>query len=136
MGQATLSIQGTIQKSFGGAVDDGKYSLTFKLYTVESGGTAVWSETQNGIEVIGGVYSALLGAATPITASFNTAYYLGISVDGGQELTPRTRLTSAPLRLVAHRTEQYLPLQRDGGRRDGFAEYRQSTAREQFQQSC
>ncbi|MFM8450532.1 MAG: hypothetical protein ACKOAY_10555, partial [Haliscomenobacter sp.] len=44
--QATLSIQGTIQKSFGGAVDDGKYSLTFKLYTEESGGTPVWSETQ------------------------------------------------------------------------------------------
>jgi len=99
MGQATLSIQGTIQKSFGGAVDDGKYSLTFKLYAVESGGTAVWSETQDGIEVIGGVYSALLGAANPLTAGFNTVYYLGISVDGGQELTPRTRLTSAPYAL-------------------------------------
>ena len=99
MGQATLSVQGTIQKSFGGAVDDGKYSLTFKLYTAESGGTAVWSETQDGIEVIGGVYSALLGSANPLTAGFNTVYYLGISVDGGQELTPRTRLTSAPYAL-------------------------------------
>ena len=98
-GQATLSIQGTIQKSFGGAVDDGKYSLTFRLYTGESGGTPVWSETQGDIEVIGGVYSALLGAANPLTAGFNTVYYLGISVDGGQELTPRTRLTSAPYAL-------------------------------------
>ena len=98
-GQATLSIQGTIQKSFGGAVDDGKYSLTFRLYTTESGGTPVWSETQGDIEVIGGVYSALLGAANPLTAGFNTVYYLGISVDGGQELTPRTRLTSAPYAL-------------------------------------
>jgi hypothetical protein len=97
--QATLSIQGTIQKSFGGAVDDGKYSLTFRLYTGESGGTPVWSETQGDIEVIGGVYSALLGAANPLTAGFNTVYYLGISVDGGQELTPRTRLTSAPYAL-------------------------------------
>jgi len=97
--QATLSIQGTIQKSFGGAVDDGKYSLTFKLYTEESGGTPVWSETQDGVEVIGGVYSALLGAANPLNAGFNTVYYLGIAVDGGQELTPRTRLTSAPYAL-------------------------------------
>ena len=99
LAQATLSIQGTIQKSFGGAVDDGKYSLTFRLYTAESGGSPVWFETQSEIEVIGGVYSALLGAAKPLDAAFNTVYYLGISVDGGQELTPRTRLTSAPYAL-------------------------------------
>ena len=97
--QATLSVQGTIQRSFGGAVDDGKYSLTFKLYTQESGGTPVWSETQDDIEVIGGVYSALLGEANPLTAGFNEVYYLGIAVDGGAELIPRTRLTSAPYAL-------------------------------------
>ncbi len=97
--QATLSIQGTIQRSFGGAVDDGKYSLTFKLYTAETGGSPVWSETQDDIEVIGGVYSALLGEANPLTAGFNQVYYLGIAVDGGSELIPRTRLTSAPYAL-------------------------------------
>ena len=42
--QATLSVQGTLQKSFGGAIDDGQYSMTFKLYTTASGGTAVWSD--------------------------------------------------------------------------------------------
>ena len=97
--QATLSVQGTIQRSFGGAVDDGKYALTFKLYTAETGGTPVWSETQDNIEVIGGVYSALLGEANPLTAGFNEVYYLGIAVDGGAELIPRTRLTSAPYAL-------------------------------------
>ena len=97
--QATLSVQGTIQRSFGGAVDDGKYSLTFKLYTTESGGSPVWTETQDDVEVIGGVYSALLGEANPLTAGFNEVYYLGIAVDGGAELIPRTRLTSAPYAL-------------------------------------
>jgi hypothetical protein len=97
--QATLSVQGTIQRSFGGAVDDGKYALTFKLYTAETGGTPVWSETQDNIEVIGGVYSALLGEANPLTAGFDQVYYLGIAVDGGAELIPRTRLTSAPYAL-------------------------------------
>ncbi|MFM8486711.1 MAG: hypothetical protein ACKOCH_10265, partial [Bacteroidota bacterium] len=91
--QATLSVQGTIQRSFGGAVDDGKYALTFKLYTAATGGTPVWSETQDNIEVIGGVYSALLGEANPLTAGFDQVYYLGIAVDGGAELIPRTRLT-------------------------------------------
>ncbi|MFM8371074.1 MAG: tail fiber domain-containing protein, partial [Bacteroidota bacterium] len=97
--QATLSVQGTIQRSFGGAVDDGKYALTFKLYTAATGGTPVWSETQDNIEVIGGVYSALLGEANPLTAGFDQVYYLGIAVDGGAELIPRTRLTSAPYAL-------------------------------------
>ena len=97
--QATLSVQGTIQKSFGGAVDDGDYSLTFRLYTAESGGTLVWEETQDGVEVIGGVYSVLLGEANPLNAGFNTVYYLGIAVDGGAELIPRTKLTSAPYAL-------------------------------------
>ncbi len=97
--QATLSMQGTIRNSTGSAVPDGTYSLTFKLYTVESGGTAVWSETQNDIRVAGGVYSALLGAATPLNAAFNVPYYVGVAVDGGAELIPRFRLTSAPYAL-------------------------------------
>ena len=98
-GQATLSMQGTIRNSTGSAVPDGTYSLTFKLYTVESGGTAVWTETQNEVRVVGGVYSALLGSTTPLNAAFNVPYYVGVAVDGGAELIPRFRLTSAPYAL-------------------------------------
>ncbi|MFZ4560029.1 MAG: hypothetical protein ACOYOD_07495, partial [Saprospiraceae bacterium] len=76
-GQATLSMQGTIRNSTGSAVPDGTYSLTFKLYTVESGGTAVWTETQNEVRVVGGVYSALLGSTEPLNAAFNVPYYVG-----------------------------------------------------------
>ena len=98
-GQATLSMQGTIRNSTGSAVPDGTYSLTFKLYTVESGGTAVWTETQNEVRVVGGVYSALLGSTTPLNAAFDVPYYVGVAVDGGAELIPRFRLTSAPYAL-------------------------------------
>lgn len=97
--QATLSVQGTIQKSFGAAVDEGEYSLTFRLYTTDAGGTPVWSETQDGVQIIGGVYSVVLGTIEPLTAAFDQAYYLGISVDGGQELLPRARLTASPYAL-------------------------------------
>lgn len=97
--QATLSMQGTIRNSTGSAVSDGTYSLTFKLYTVESGGTAVWTETQDNIKVVGGVYSALLGSTEPLNAAFNVPYFVGIAVDGGSELIPRFRLTSAPYAL-------------------------------------
>ncbi len=97
--QATLSVQGTIQKSFGAAVDDGDYSLTFKLYTAATGGTEVWSETQGAVDITGGVYSVVLGSVNPLTAAFNQTYYLGIAVDGGTELTPRAQLTSSPYAL-------------------------------------
>jgi len=98
--QATLSMQGTIRNSTGSAVSDGIYSLTFRLYTVESGGAPVWTETQDNIKVTGGVYSALLGATNPLNAAFNVPYFVGISVDGGSELLPRFRLTSAPYALA------------------------------------
>ena len=99
LAQATLSVQGTVQKSTGNAVDDGDYSLTFKLYTTETGGTAVWSETQDPVNIIGGVYSVTLGTVTPLTAAFDQTYYLGIAVGTGTELIPRARLTSSPYAL-------------------------------------
>ncbi len=98
-GQAAISMQGTIRNSSGAAVSDGTYSLTFKLYTSESGGSPVWTETQDNIKVVGGVYSAILGEVNPLNAAFNVPYYVGMSVDGGAELIPRFRLTSAPYAL-------------------------------------
>lgn len=95
----TLSIQGTVQNSNGAAVDDGSYSLTFKLYTVASGGSAIWTETQSGIPIKSGVYSAELGSVTALNVAFDAAYYLGVSVNGGQEMAPRAKLTSAPYAL-------------------------------------
>jgi len=97
--QANLSVQGTIQESTGAAVENGDYSLTFKLYTTETGGTPVWSETQSQVNIVGGVYSVVLGTVTPLTAAFDQTYYLGLTVGTGAELTPRTRLTSSPYAL-------------------------------------
>ncbi len=100
--QATLSVQGTIvQNSFTGgaaAIDDGQYDITFRLYTTDAGGTAIWSETQT-ISIVGGVYSALLGAVNPLNVPFDQAYFLGLTLPGGPEHTPRTQLTAAPYAL-------------------------------------
>ena len=97
--QANLSIQGSIQNSSGFALADGKYSLTFRLYETETGGTPVWSETQPTLNVLGGLYSATLGQISPLTASFDKPYYLGVSVNNSPELLPRARLSSSPYAL-------------------------------------
>jgi len=97
--QTNLSVQGTIQNFNGSAVDNGEYDVIFKLYTTDAGGTALWSETQS-VTVTGGVYSVLLGAVNSLMVPFDQTYYLGITLPGGPELTPRSRLTSAPYSLA------------------------------------
>lgn len=108
--QPSLSVQGVLTKSDGTAVDDGEYSLTFKLWTAPTGGTAVHTETISNVETIGGVYSVVLGVnGTNITASFNQTYYVGVSVGSGSELTPRPRLTHAPYAMALLGTTNSFP---------------------------
>lgn len=95
----TLSVQGILKKANGVAVDDGTYSMTFRLYTEESGGTAIWSENQSNIDVSSGIYSATLGTIEPLNAAFTQLYYLGVSI-GATEMKPRVLLTSAPYALA------------------------------------
>lgn len=95
-GQATLNIQGIVRKSTGANIDDGTYSMTFRLYTTSSAGTNIWSETHGNMDVTSGVYGAVLGLINPFTIPFDQPYFLGISVDGGTEVSPRLRLTASP----------------------------------------
>lgn len=99
-GQASLNIQGIIRKATGTILDDGTYSMTFRIYTVSSGGSPLWSETQNNVDVASGVYGTLLGTVTPLEIPFDRPYFLGVSVDGGAEISPRIRLTAAPYSLA------------------------------------
>lgn len=96
--QASLSIQGILKKSNGVAVEDGTYNITFKLYAAPVGGSALWTETQSGVEVSSGIYSTILGNTTTLNVPFNQVYYLGVTI-GSSELTPRIQLTSAPYAL-------------------------------------
>ena len=105
-----LSIQGTLKNGDGTAVADGRYNMTFRLYTASSGGTAVWTETQASVPVRAGVYSAQLGSVTPINITFTENLFLGTTVGSGAELTPRTRLTSSPYALYAFKLGNDMPV--------------------------
>jgi hypothetical protein len=96
----TLSVQGNLKKNNGQTVDDGTYSLTFKLYTASAGGTAIWTETQQDVSLVGGVYSVALGTVTPLTPNFDAPYWLGVSIGSGAEMQPRMALTPAPYALA------------------------------------
>jgi hypothetical protein len=106
----TISFQGKVVNANGTNVTDGSYSFLFKLYTVASSGTAVWTETQSSVTVTSGVFQVNLGSVcpfftantcnnnTPIDFNANPALYLGITFNGDAagEMTPRVQLQSVP----------------------------------------
>lgn len=47
-------------------VADGAYDFAFALYDAPEGGTALWSETQTGVPVQGGAFTAALGSVSPL----------------------------------------------------------------------
>jgi hypothetical protein len=96
---ATMSYQGLLKDSSGLIIPDGTYSLTFRLYGQASGGAPLWNETQS-LPVRDGVFSAVLGAVTPLTLAFDATYWISLQVSGNPEL-PRVVLSSAPYALRA-----------------------------------
>jgi hypothetical protein len=110
-----LSYQGKLTDTLGQPVADTTYSVAFGLYTVPSGGSPLWSETQN-VMTRGGLFSVLLGSVTPIGSVPNAgAAYLGMTVAGGSELTPRLRLVSAAYAYKADTANYALAAAGGGG---------------------
>jgi hypothetical protein len=91
----TMSYQGILKDAAGDPVPDGDYAIAFALYDGPTGGSALWTETQL-LTVEDGVLNAVLGSVTPLELPFSLPYWLGMSVEGDPELTPRVELTSAP----------------------------------------
>ncbi|MEM6336282.1 MAG: hypothetical protein AAF752_06925, partial [Bacteroidota bacterium] len=91
----TLSYQGRLTDNTGLNVADGSYTMMFKLYEAANAGTDVWTEAQV-VTVAGGVFDVQLGSVNPLSVPFNKPYWLGVSVDGGTELTPRIAMNAAP----------------------------------------
>jgi len=96
----TLSYQGKITLADGTSVDDGTYTLTFRLYDVSSGGTALWTETQS-VEINDGVFDVILGSENTLNLPFDRQYWLGVTVGDESEMSPRTQLTSSGYSFIA-----------------------------------
>lgn len=102
-----LAYQGRLLDPATGAPrPNGMYHMIFSLYDVDSGGTALWSETKN-ISITNGLFSALLGDTTPFDlAHFDgRALWLGVTVGADPEAAPRQVLAYAPYALHAKNAE-------------------------------
>jgi hypothetical protein len=102
--KTTINYQGYLTDSSGNPVSD-PLDMVFRLYNVESGGDALWTETQSAVAVSDGLFSVLLGSATPIsteTIANNNDLWLGIAVGGDEEMSPREKIASAPYAMSAN----------------------------------
>lgn len=104
-----INFQGKVVNSDGTNVANGNYDFEFKLYTVGSGGSPIWTETRTGgnqVTVTDGIFQVSLGSITTLPGSvdFNTDnIYLGINFSSDGEMTPRVRFTSVPQAFNAER---------------------------------
>lgn len=89
-----INYQGVLKDS-ANVPQDGNFSFTFSIHTASVGGTQLWIETQNPVNVSRGLFSVILGSVNPIPYSvFNGQdRWLEVSV-GGTTLSPRRRIVS------------------------------------------
>ncbi len=99
----TMSYQGVLTGTDGFPVPDGSVSLTFRLYDSSENGDTLWEETQD-VSVSKGIFNVILGSSNPLNIPFDKQYWMGISIGGDAELTPRAALTASPYSLNSHST--------------------------------
>ena len=91
-----INYQGVLRDSGGNVAADGTYDIMFTIYNTETGGGALWQETQP-VPVEGGIMNVKLGAVTPLgTLDFDEPYWLAIDVEGFGEMSPRVELATVP----------------------------------------
>ena len=96
-----FNYQGQLTNASGNPITNASLPMTFRLYTVLTGGTACWTESQT-VNVANGQFNVLLGQTTAIPASCVTnSAYLELVVNG-ETLTPREMLTSVASAVQAN----------------------------------
>jgi hypothetical protein len=91
----------------------GSHELTFRIYRSEgTAARALWEESYASVDIKEGVFSVILGSVAPMRDDLfeSGELWLGVTVDGDQEIAPRTRITPVPWALRAGVAEVALRL--------------------------
>src|SRR5689334_8371565 len=98
----TFSYQGTLRQA-DGALANGTFKLTIKLYGQAVSGTPLYTETFDTVAVTDGLFSIVIGdqpnnALDPAVFT-NPNIFLGVTIGTDAELLPRQRLHPVPLAM-------------------------------------
>lgn len=108
-----INYQGRLTDAAGRPVSDGIYGIKFTIWSSPTGNDAnvtIWSQELPNVAVVGGVFNAILGAGSDLTAAFNERdRFLGLTitrsngsaVQDPKELAPRQQILSSPFALRA-----------------------------------
>ncbi len=101
-----ISYQGVLTTAGGAPATDGSYEILFNLFDVQSGGTAIFTETHATVAVSRGTFKVILGSVTYLNLPFDRTYYLEMTVNSGPGISspvtfPRSEFTSTPYSLRA-----------------------------------
>jgi|GEM_PF-2582551 len=95
-----INYQGKLTASSSVAVPDGDYDMVFSLYTVDTGGSNIWTESRtvaNQVTVTGGLFSVMLGEVSTLSGvDFSQTLYLGVNTEADGEMVPRKILGAVP----------------------------------------
>ncbi|MFA6909431.1 MAG: hypothetical protein WC289_06190, partial [Patescibacteria group bacterium] len=107
----TFAMQGRVTVKDATAVADGTYPMIFRLYAAPFGGTLLWSESWQSVNVIKSTFSVELGSLSPLTdIDFaGGPYWVSLEFNNDGEMSPRVKLTAVPHALSAERLGSRLP---------------------------
>jgi N-acetylneuraminic acid mutarotase len=104
--QQIISYQGLATNN--GTPLSGTHNLALAIYADSTASTAIYTESQFSVPFTNGLFNIQIGTnpANPLpifdAGSYNNSprpapnYFLGVSIDGGAELTPRSKLATSP----------------------------------------
>jgi len=98
----TITHQGRLFDSDGAPVTD-TLEVVFTIYDSPAGGSAVWTETLM-VAFDEGYYSVELGEDTLFDSTVidGSTRYMGVSVNGDEEMSPRGTVGSVPYAMLAN----------------------------------
>jgi hypothetical protein len=104
----TMSFQGILKDDAGELITD-TLSITFRVYDIEIGGSAIWQESVADVSIIDGNFNAVLGETTPLALGFDADYWLSLQIEGDPEETePRLKLHMTPYSARSDTTDYAL----------------------------
>jgi hypothetical protein len=106
-----INYQGTLRNIDGSLIND-TLSMTFRLYNDLVGGSPLYEETIEDVNVRDSLFTVLIGDTKPIDPEiFKGAVYVGVRVGSDAEMAPRQRL--APVAYAVQLTDGVF-VDRDG----------------------
>lgn len=90
---AYINYQGVLRDNSGTALT-GTYSINFKIYAADTGGTALWESGAQSVTASNGLYTVKLGPITTPTTTFDGSRRWLEVVVGTDTLSPRMEITS------------------------------------------